>query len=368
MPARRRRTLSRSPSQRARMWDKKMNPEVYSKYLESTRGIAMERVISYQVTHEQLIAMVKRIVEQFGTEGAKTHEYMWYAEKLWKLVQTYTGNALQNESDFLYLYYRLKGNSDIILRAIAQSLGIKISSIGDILGKAGIEVGLPPPTVGGIELIKTGEIEIDSDEKTIFEREGDPTLINVLFWSEELGEEWIGFNVEIYGCFKGDETLYHISGTSLNMSRYRPIEETWELPAPDVCEIRTWLWHGEPTTLKYAVLKFPTEVLTRGEIYVNNTEKTICEIEKPFVRYDGLLCMHVDDYSAGTMRIYRKPLETENYLNIWYDYDVGFDPYYPIFSLYWNFWYLNSGYRDRITYAVTDGEFGTLRYVFYRVL
>ncbi len=173
MPARRRRTLSRSPSQRARMWDKKMNPEVYSKYLESTRGIAMERVISYQVTHEQLIAMVKRIVEQFGTEGAKTHEYMWYAEKLWKLVQTYTSNALQNESDFLYLYYRCKGNSDIILRAIAQSLGIKISPIEDIINKLGISVG-----VGEVlRKIAEGIITADGTEQTLVEYTGDISRI-----------------------------------------------------------------------------------------------------------------------------------------------------------------------------------------------
>lgn len=173
MPARRRRTLSRSPSLRAKLWDKKMNPDAYKTILNATKSMAMERVISYQTTHEQLIAMVKRIVEQFGLEGSKTHEYMWYAEKMWKLTQTYKSKALQNEADFLYLYYRCKGDNDVVLRAIAQSLGIKISPIEDIINRLGVQVG-----VGEVlRKIAEGTITADGSEQTILEYTGDISRI-----------------------------------------------------------------------------------------------------------------------------------------------------------------------------------------------
>jgi len=167
------------------MWSKKMNPVLYSEILQRTKPLAMGKVMSYQVTHEQLITMVKRVIENLGSEGARTHEYMWYAQKLWKMINTYKSEALQKEADFLYLYYRSKGNNDTALRAIAQSLGIKISPIEDIINKLGVEVGVPT----ALQIIGRGAILTDGTEQTIIEYTGNITMIQGYIDLSNMDEE-----------------------------------------------------------------------------------------------------------------------------------------------------------------------------------
>jgi len=173
MPAKRRRTLFRNPSLRARMWEAKTNPEVYSANFTKVKELAINKVMQYQTTHENLISMVKSIVAKFGCEGAKVHEYVWFAQKLWKLTQTYSLKALQKEADALYLFYRLKGDEDVILRGIAQSLGIKISSIEDILKNIAVEVGVPSM----LEIIARGTVVTDGSEQVILEYVGNISMI-----------------------------------------------------------------------------------------------------------------------------------------------------------------------------------------------
>jgi hypothetical protein len=134
MPARRRRSLIRSAVQRAEMWDAKMKGDIYKIQLEAVKDSALRRVAAYQSMHEQLIATVKRIVAE-SPEPFLVQEYMWFAEKMLKLTQTYGDNALQREADALYLWYLARGRDDYALREVAKSLGINISPIDDILGR-----------------------------------------------------------------------------------------------------------------------------------------------------------------------------------------------------------------------------------------
>jgi len=133
MTRRRRRVSTRTAISRFKMWDAKLNPDVVAEHLRNVKAKAREYVMSYQATHEYLIATVKEIIARYGKDYGILQEYMWYAEKMWRLVMQYSGNALQREADALYLWYRVRGRDDTLLREIAHALGVRISSISSIL-------------------------------------------------------------------------------------------------------------------------------------------------------------------------------------------------------------------------------------------
>lgn len=164
MPARRRSTLSRSPIERAQMWDAKVRGDVYATQLSATKPLALPKVASYMATHEHLISVVKSVVGRFGTEASRTQEYMWYAEKLEKIARTYKDKALQVQADSLYLWYVSRGMNDVVLRSIAQALGIRISPIGEIMERV-----LSPLL---LKILAEGSITADGSEQTILEYHG----------------------------------------------------------------------------------------------------------------------------------------------------------------------------------------------------
>jgi len=170
MPAKRRRTIDRNPLHRLEMWDKKMNPSVYAINLQAVKPIAMPKVSSYQYIHESLISTVKNILSNYPNEAAILQEYMWYAEKLWKLTKQYTSQALQTQADALYLWYVARGRSDIALRLIAKTLGINISPAEQIIDRV-----LSPILH---RIIGKGTLTADGSEQTLIEYTGDISLIS----------------------------------------------------------------------------------------------------------------------------------------------------------------------------------------------
>lgn len=170
MPARRRRTLDRSSARRSELWDRKMSGEVYAMLLPKLKDIALPRVGGYQSTHEHLIATVKSAVERSGENPSLIQEYMWYAEKMWRLTQTYRDKALQMEADALYLWYLVRGRNDLALRTVAKSLGINISPIEEIMDRA-----LSPLL---LKVLKRGTLIADGTEQTLIEYSGMVALIS----------------------------------------------------------------------------------------------------------------------------------------------------------------------------------------------
>ncbi|MEM2260006.1 MAG: hypothetical protein QXY65_02950 [Candidatus Methanomethylicaceae archaeon] len=164
MCPKRRRSFHRSPILRTKLWDAKMSGDIYATQLPVVKKLALDKVANYQVIQENLISIVKDIVNKYGVEYAKTQEYMWYAEKLWKFTQTYKGNALQNQSDALYLWYLARGLNDAILRSIALALGIKLNSLEYIL-----ESTMVPALV---KIVKKDTLLANGTEQTLLEYSG----------------------------------------------------------------------------------------------------------------------------------------------------------------------------------------------------
>jgi hypothetical protein len=164
MPARRRRSLVRDPVLRTQMWEAKVKGDIYAQQLEAVKPLALPAVASYQATHEYLISVVKGVLSALGTEQSLVQEYMWYAEKMWKYTQQYGGSALQKQADALYLWYLARGRNDVALRAIAQSLGIKISPLEEIA-----EAVLAPAL---ISVVGRGTVTADGTEQVLLEYAG----------------------------------------------------------------------------------------------------------------------------------------------------------------------------------------------------
>jgi len=146
------------------MWDAKVKGDIYAIQLSDVKPLALPRVMEYQVTHEHLISLVRHTVGKFGIEGHLIHEYMWYAQKLWKLAQTYRNEALKLQADALFLWYLARGRNETILRTIALQLGIKLSDTEVIIERVGIPVLL--------KIIAKGTLLADGTEQTIFEYVG----------------------------------------------------------------------------------------------------------------------------------------------------------------------------------------------------
>jgi hypothetical protein len=146
------------------MWDAKMRGDVYAETLHRVKEIGLPRLQAYQAVHETMIENVKNVLQNFGYEANLLQEYMWYAQKLWKMTVTYKDKALQKEADALYLFYLAKGRNDLALRAVAQTLGIKISSLEDIVEKT-----LTPAL---ISIVKKDTIMADGTEQVLLEYSG----------------------------------------------------------------------------------------------------------------------------------------------------------------------------------------------------
>jgi len=169
MPAKRRHGIPRPPSRRFEMWDKKMDPGVYSYTLSKTKLIGGPDEMNYQTVFENLLNIVKKILQDTD-EYSNTQAYMWYAEKLWSLTQKYSGPALQKEADALYLWHLARGRNDTVLRIIAKSLGVNISSLESILEN------VMAPLL--LSIVKQGSITTDGSEQTIVEYTGNISQIS----------------------------------------------------------------------------------------------------------------------------------------------------------------------------------------------
>jgi len=201
MPARRRRSLSRSSVERAELWDKKMSGDVYATLLPDLKKNAMGKVISYQATHEYLISIVKSVLSKFGVEAFLLQQYMWYAEKLWRLTQEYKSDALQKEADALYLWHLARGGNDLALRGVAKALGINISTIEDIVEKT-----LSPII---LKIIGQGTITTNGTEQVVIEYTGSISSISgYIDLSNMVDGDSITINAYVKIKETGDYVLY----------------------------------------------------------------------------------------------------------------------------------------------------------------
>jgi len=140
MVRRRRRTIDRNPINRVIMWDSKLEPETYGRYLVLTKEIARRAFTRYQFIHEELIRIVKQVLSKYPSEVAREHAYMWFAQGIWYITQRYSDKALQKEADALFTYFLFLGLREDALREIAEKLGVKISDYDTLLDPVAMPV------------------------------------------------------------------------------------------------------------------------------------------------------------------------------------------------------------------------------------
>jgi len=160
MARKRRPKTFRTPSQRAARWYSKTDANVYAVYLSRVKDLAFKDVSAYQAVHESLISLVKEVTQCDGGEYVRTHAYLWYAQGIWYIVNHFEGKTRQREADALYLYWRLMGLSDALLRIIARKLGVEISPLDVIardLGIVAVKPTLPAEFPWGMPVVLKGK-------------------------------------------------------------------------------------------------------------------------------------------------------------------------------------------------------------------
>lgn len=208
MPARRRRTMDRNPIRRFQLWDKKMKPDIVAQRLRDTKELARPRMLSYQVTHEYMISLVRDVLSRFPSEAARHQSYMWLAQGIWECTQKFTGPALERCAVQKYLVRRVEGLNDTAMRIIAARLGVRLPSWDTILVKylnVPIQV-TTVETVWGYPLVKLGSIQpiyIEAEQSglniQIIVTKPDGSKITAS--AEDLGEG--NYKVDIYFDQKG---------------------------------------------------------------------------------------------------------------------------------------------------------------------
>lgn len=151
MPAKRRRTMDRDPVRRFMLWDRKLTPDTVAQRIRDVKPLARERMLSYQVTHEYLIALVRDVLRGFPGEAARHQSYMWLAQGIWECSQRFTGQALLRCAVQKYLARRVEGLDDTAMRIIASRLGVRLPPWDVILSeylKVPIQVAAPATTWG----------------------------------------------------------------------------------------------------------------------------------------------------------------------------------------------------------------------------
>jgi len=160
MPARRRRTMDRNPIRRFQLWDAKMKPDIVAQRLRDTKELAKPKMLSYQVTHEYLISLVRDVLSRFPSEAARHQSYMWLAQGIWECTQRFTGQALERCAVQKYLVRRVEGLDDTAMRIIASRLGVKLPPWDKILTEylnVPVSIG-GVTTVWGYPLVKLGTL------------------------------------------------------------------------------------------------------------------------------------------------------------------------------------------------------------------
>lgn len=208
MPARRRRTLDRNPIRRFQLWDAKMKPDIVAQRLRDTKELAKPKMLSYQVTHEYLISLVRDVLSKFPSEAARHQSYMWLAQGIWECTQKFTGPALERCAVQKYLVRRVEGLDDTAMRIIAARLGVRLPSWDTILVKylnVPIQV-TTVETVWGYPLVKLGSIQpiyIEAEQSglniQVIVTKPDGSKITTS--AEDLGEG--NYKVDIYFDQKG---------------------------------------------------------------------------------------------------------------------------------------------------------------------
>jgi len=147
MTRKRKRTVFRTPAQRTVLWDRKMDASVYSEYLTRTKPLARKIIEKYQVEHEQLIRIVKDVIDEYPSEYGRTQAYVWFAQGIYYAKHRYSSEALQKEVDAEYMYWLVLGLRDDVMRKIAERMGVIISDINTIMKKLGIVAGMSEDVV-----------------------------------------------------------------------------------------------------------------------------------------------------------------------------------------------------------------------------
>ncbi len=208
MPARRRRTMDRNPIRRFELWDRKLKPEIVAEQLRAVKELAKPKMLSYQVTHEYLIKLVKDVLASFPSEAARHHEYMWFAQGVWECTQKYRGPALEKCAVQKYVHHKVSDLNDTAMRIIASRLGVKLPPWDTILVKylkVPIQV-TTVETVWGYPLVRLGSvqpvyIEAEKSGLNIQVIITKPSGAKITTTAEDLGEG--NYKVDIYFDEKG---------------------------------------------------------------------------------------------------------------------------------------------------------------------
>jgi len=127
-------------SKRFRRYQAKFDPTTIGRLFELTKDLAIEEERKYQHELHDLNMKVKDICGRLGVPSIWHHWYISYAQGLWYAKKRAKAQTLQAYIDTLYVYWKMMGLDTAVMREIATSLGLTISSDEAIAQKLGFAV------------------------------------------------------------------------------------------------------------------------------------------------------------------------------------------------------------------------------------
>ena len=119
--------MVKSASRRSTHYDKKIDGDVINFRITQQKGMMVEQTgILYpqQVFNE---SKVKDYLEHIGMYGIDQHHYMNYAQELWSLSRTFTGQTLRFEAEIKADKWLRRGLNATHLIRIAALFGVELT-------------------------------------------------------------------------------------------------------------------------------------------------------------------------------------------------------------------------------------------------
>lgn len=150
---------------RADKWAIKTDPDLLCPVLKATHDLSVEEIRRVYGIIDMYYAKTAEILDRNGVIGNFRLTYRCYMEELYKIVSTYTGEAMTEKTTGVSTKYLLYGMDINILREIAQLFGLEaLVGLEDII-KEGMQA-LYPSSVEGTVIADGSEQTVLQSEET----------------------------------------------------------------------------------------------------------------------------------------------------------------------------------------------------------
>jgi len=142
-------------SRRLERWRRRTEPDLVDRAYRASRDVQLELGGQAQLKHEQLISLVKRMIEHRVSNPILKHAYVSYAQKVASIREKYGPQLASRQAAGEIMRWVLRGLDQDLMVEIAEAMGLDPRPH---LALPAPPPALPPPAPAQVELSFCGVI------------------------------------------------------------------------------------------------------------------------------------------------------------------------------------------------------------------